>query len=394
MQSRQPYKYNMITSDYSLPIEAFRVSMLSGTLPTPVQAGSYNIPPKAQPTQHVTQSLGVIPKIDYLTVMFLTGDISVAVNLIEKNSSCFFAFEDLIVQNVNHTEWIVIKGSRGARFEYRKIPGIGYKCRLSLGGVACNCLTLTEIGTLMLVCSQFAEYSCTRFDYNADDINGILPLGTIAARLRDRQYVGYNCGEVVESFGGKTAGMTVYFGGRKSLQRVRFYDKEAESGIEGAGVRHEVQCRGGRAQEMFEALKGKESLEICQFLAGKLRGSIRFGQRGIRNAQRIKVDDFWKEWGAVLSQPTIAKVPLCRKKSLTRTIGWMKRSVSKAMAKLTVALEIKTVGEFCAHLYETAIDKLTKADYADIAHWQQEGGEEGLDDLFSRSWYDMEVVTV
>jgi DNA relaxase NicK len=222
----------------------------------------------------------------------------------------------------------------------------------------------------------------TRFDYNADDITGLLSLPTIASHLREGGYKGYVCGEVIESVGGSNSGVSVYFGGRKSLQRVVFYDKAAESGDENAGIRHEVRCRGGRAVEMVELIRGKNYEEVCEILRGKLRGSISLGARRGKNLDRFVVAEFWKNWEDMLLSTPIEKQPLPRKSSITRSIAWIVKQVSKTVAKINTSIPCEYIDEFWLRIEKLGMDRIKDSDYGNIADYSREFSEDELWRMF------------
>jgi hypothetical protein len=366
-------KRQKIQGGYTLPTEAFRHSMLDGTLELVPKAGVNNIPPQSQPPL-VLPELAVAPKVDYLSFMWMATNLSDELRMVQEYSRCIFDREDFKPFVTEYSQTFRGKGSRGSSIEYRMVPGEGYHIRFSMGGNACGGISLEEMGRLLSRLYKCPGSHCSRLDINADSYHGHLPLDTIAKCLRDGDYSGYKCGEVIESVGNKKAGLTVYFGGRKSLQRVRFYDKAAESESDIPCVRHEVQYRGDRAEEVGRQIAGQSLEVLWDILLGRISGSVTMGHRRGGRADRIVVASFYSEWKAFLSRTTIAKVPIARCQSLPRTISWMKKSVSKSLAKLSQALPLETVYEFCLYLIKKGTDKIRDYELENIRQWIDEGG--------------------
>jgi hypothetical protein len=102
------------------------------------------------------------------------------------------------------------------------------------------------------------------------------------------------------------------------------------------------------------------------------------GSRQGRRASRIKAADFWKEWIASFSRTTIVKKPIERVSSVRRTIGWMAKSVSKSMAKLSQVMPIKSVYDFCLYLIKIGTDKIRVNELEELRQWIAESGDREL----------------
>lgn len=377
-----------------LPIEAFRLSMLQGSMPvTPRPTGFNNIPLDSQSVSiPPLECRYAEPRVDYFSCMFSGGSVSEARELLERNFDVVFTYEVIKKIDESGSDWQSEKGSRGASFAYRSVVGGGYRMRFSGGGLTTNGIPLERLGTALGRLRCLPEFSCTRIDYNVDSRFGELPIEKIAECLRTGDYIGYRCGEIIESVGGKKAGITVYFGGRKSLQRVRFYDKEAESGVEGAGVRHEVQCRGGLAAELVDRLADKSHEDICRILLGKLAASVSFGTRRGKNLDRFVPADFWTEWVTVLNCMPIGRAKITRRETLDKTISWMGRTVSKAMAMLSLALESTPIEDVVRKLIEKGSERVRASDMGNIEDWRVYRGESNLFETLLGAWYHRGVV--
>lgn len=359
----------------SLPLEAFRLSMLDGTLPVEGRrAGADNIPPNSQPTTPVSLCAG----IDYLTLMY-EGDAD-----IESHAE---AWEQLLEVKFNLIErtlyekvfgaWTRLTGSCGSSIEYRYRADHSVSYRINGGGGVWAHLGAERLRNVYLHHSSQRNARCTRIDVKVDDTQGCLDLDSIAIALKEKNYKGYEMGEVIESFGGKNPGKTIYFGGRKSLQRLRFYDKAAESNLDYPCVRQELQCRGGRAQELYDYIF-KKGGDLWQLVVSRLISSITFGFRRGKNLNRMEVADFWSKWvefthATITTQPSLPRVT-----SVDRTLTWMARSVAKAMAKTREVLTPRGFHRFLELLYLKGQKGLKEVDWEEISTWRQEKGEEYL----------------
>lgn len=374
------------TTPITLPLEAFRVTMLSGSMEVQGKAGSNNIPPKSQaiaePPPHRPECVGVVPRIDYLTYLATVPNLYEFVGTVERMLG--LTFDEVIVTGkiLGVRNWSMISGSRNSTIAYCAGDGTATKVRLNLGGRACNGVGLGQLGRFIDWIDSLPDSHPTRLDYNADDITGILSMEVIADCLRKGDYKGYSCGEIIESIGNDRSGLSVYFGGQKSLQRVVFYDKAAESGDELAGIRHEVRCRGARAIEMVELIKGKTEDELCGMLRGKLRGSISLGVKHGKNLDRFIPAEYWISWEAVLGSTRIDRLPIPRRTSLDRSIAWVVRQVARTVAKINIAIPVECIDEFWLRIQKLGTDRLKRSDYGNIGDYSSEFVEDDLWGMF------------
>ena len=130
-------------------------------------------------------------------------------------------------------------------------------------------------------------------------------------------------------------GATVYVGSPKSAVMLRVYDKEAESGQAGAGVRWEVQARGKQARELARgAVAAGEAL--ARHALGVVCGLIDFrdrsgGDRGDR-APRLG----W--WEAVIEDAERVNLnPATKDDSLARRRAWIWSQVAPTLALIRIA---------------------------------------------------------
>jgi Replication initiation factor len=373
----------------SLPREAFRIPMLTGSMEAmPLEAGNNNIPLDSRVTDPLQlECLYGVPRIDYFSFTAIVPNIRQFVHTIEQGMKLIFDREEIIEVETDYNRAQRIKGSRGATITFgREISG-GYRVRFSCGGVGCNGIPLQDLCLEMQRLSRLNEFRATRIDYNTDAKHGQLPLDQIADCLRTGDYMGYRRGEIIESVGGARAGITVYFGGKKSLQRVRFYDKSAESGVEGSGIRHEVQCRGEVAQQMLELIAGKSYGDICERIIGKLCGSISFGKRRGKNLDRFVVADYWKDWLKDLSSTPIGRAPLSKNPTISKTISWLGRATAKSFAIVSRLCEVIPLAEVVAVLAEKGEQYITGKDEGNIEDWLSQNDVSGFLRMLVPKWY-------
>jgi hypothetical protein len=109
---------------------------------------------------------------------------------------------------------------------------------------------------------------------------------------RVRELRAYVVGKGLEG-GSRPDGATTYLGSPTSEAMVRIYDKAAESGRADAGVRWEVQMRGGRA-ERFGAGAVSAGEGLGAYVLGCIRGLVDFRLRagGVRG-DRAPLVDWW-----------------------------------------------------------------------------------------------------
>ena len=151
-------------------------------------------------------------------------------------------------------------------------------------------------------------------------------------------------------------GATTYLGSPKSGAMIRVYDKAAESGRIGAGVRWELQVRGQLAVRFVTgAIEAKQ--DLGRYVVGCMCGLIDFRDRsGQERGDRAPRLDWW---AAVVADG--ARVRLsgpARVSSLEKRAAWLRNQVAPTLALLWM-----TYGdEWLNAVLQTGEARLTDAD--------------------------------
>lgn len=320
----------------SLPLSAFRLSILDGSLGASI-AGVTNSPLDSQVPPYI-ESAGVCGYIDYCSVVFTCTSPMKVIDEIEEVLGVVFSCHCRPVVEKEDGAWYRISGSFGVTIEFRyDVEGV-FKCRISVPGAGCRWCGNDKIVAFIGLCRSRWGGRVTRLDFCADDLNGILDLEVIRSHLEGGHYYGYRGGEAVQSYGSSTSGQSVYFGGRKSLSRLRFYDKLAQSGGKQAGIRQELQLRGALADAAGTHILELQGESICAYVRSRLSGAIVFGERKGKNLGRTVVAEFWKNWQDMLVVVARRKESIPVVESISRSLDWFARTVSRTYAKLMIAV--------------------------------------------------------
>lgn len=166
-----------------------------------------------------------------------------------------------------------------------------------------------------------------------------------------REFVtsGQNTGAVAD-------GATTYIGSPKSAEMIRVYDKAAESGKAGAGVRWELQLRGEHAVRfMTGAVEVGD--DLGRYLLACMRGLIDFRDRtGQERGDRAPLLDWW---AAIVADA--ARVRLngpAKVDSLASRGAWLARQVAPSLALLYYAHG----SDWLNGLLSSGEERLTEAD--------------------------------
>ncbi len=171
-------------------------------------------------------------------------------------------------------------------------------------------------------------------------------------RMREyRTYTTSPDGEVIPD------GSTIYIGSAKSDGMLRVYDKAAESGRVGAGIRWELQLRGEHAAR-FVAGAVDAGDGLGTYVLACIRGLVDFCDRsGQERGDRAPLLDWWAaiigDAGRVgLSEP--AKID-----SLRGRAAWLSRQAAPSLALVTFAYG----DDWLDALLRTGEGRLTEADW-------------------------------
>jgi Replication initiation factor len=353
-----------------LNVSAFRLSMLQGSVPAQPKP---RVPNSALNSQAVTtppDTCVLLPAIDWLTLLWDTDSPNDCVNAIEEILEVNFDKLSVVVVAKPNGNWSTVRGTSGCQLSFKVVPAGDITVRLELPGSLSSSVGAGMWFRLWAYTSAQKNHRCTRIDYNVDDTTHTLGLTRIEMALREGNYAGYRSGEIYESVGGDRAGKTVYFGSPRSLQRVRFYDKKAESGGKIDAIRYEVQCRSARANEVYNSLIVLGEGELWMAIRGRLKTAISFISRTDKNLSRSRVVGFWEDFLALLDCASIVAPKLSRPSAISRTIDWAERTLPKAIMKIKEALGAAAFGDWLQVLDAKASYKVKESELSDILSWR------------------------
>ncbi len=151
-------------------------------------------------------------------------------------------------------------------------------------------------------------------------------------------------------------GATTYLGSPKSGAMVRVYDKAAESGRPGAGVRWELQVRGDQAKRFVTGAIGAGD-ELGRYVLGCICGLIDFRDRsGQERADRAPRLDWWA--AIVADAQRVRLNGPARVDSLEKRAAWLRNQVGPTLALLWHAYG----GHWLNSVLQDGEARLTEAD--------------------------------
>lgn len=172
-----------------------------------------------------------------------------------------------------------------------------------------------------------------------------------------------------ESAPGANDGLTVYAGSAQSDVMIRFYDKAVQQSVKFPWVRTEIQCRDKRADKLAMEIVGGdiEGKVLGKVAAGVLRTYVNFVEPcADTNMARWAVSSWWSEFLGCVERVrlTIQKGV----KTIKETMDWIKRQVSKSLAKADIYLDAKGLDayDWIGELFSEGRSRFKPADYAQL----------------------------
>jgi hypothetical protein len=205
---------------------------------------------------------------------------------------------------------------------------------------------------------------CTRIDIAVDDPMKRLNYDLIISAIRDKNIVGFQEGKIIESIGGKRPGSTVYCGARRSAKYGRFYNR-------GEVDRFEMEFKLDLADTIFIDYAMSEFPDSTAVLSSCLKGAISFVDKRSKNLSRNHVLPWWQNFmDAINGEPV--HVPRKRlESSIDRTLGWINRSVSKAILKCRTAMGCDEFNTQLLVWVEEARNRVTAMDNLHVEQYQR-----------------------
>lgn len=235
---------------------------------------------------------------------------------------------------------VSVKGIRA----YWHNPGNGLKSmggfsatRVEFAGHICGAASSVDLRDLCQLLSNDHQAVCTRFDIALDDYTKQLwTWEELADAARSGNYSGPKSYSIIESAKrGETAGLTHYFGTRKSESFYRFYDKSVESGGEVDANRMEVEFKRSKAHQAFIAWLNPpigSELDAAQILTEFVMGNICFLDRstGEKNLDRLTVLPWWQAMRDLLANG-VKLTPIRAVATIEKTCEWLEKRVFPSM---------------------------------------------------------------
>jgi hypothetical protein len=202
---------------------------------------------------------------------------------------------------------------------------------------SCNAVDLRDLMGLLRANDQAV---CTRLDVSGDDFSKKLwSWDELDRAARAGDFAGFRKRRKVDDY---ENGITFYFGDRTSEAMYRFYDKTAESGGVIDANRIEVELKGSKADQAFEAwlrpAAGNED-EATQILADFLAGNIDFIDRseGDKNLDRCPRLAWWQNILDLVGQG-VKLSPIYPVATIQKTADWVVFRVGPSLAMLRRAM--------------------------------------------------------
>lgn len=221
-------------------------------------------------------------------------------------------------------------------------------------GVACSGLANEVMYDLLLGCAN-AGGKFTRVDLAGDDfVRVVEPLEVRAAIVHRDELVSHaHKVNLLEALRGDD-GTTVYVGAPASRQRLRIYDKTAESGGAIDAVRWEIQAREQAAETLAAQLVAAGSVGNWGAVwAGRLVAVADFREPGAETEQRERVAWFRRLVGLAEKLGAYEPVP---PRTLEQVRSWLIRQCAPSVATVITAVQGDT--EFLFELVREGVARM------------------------------------
>lgn len=201
-------------------------------------------------------------------------------------------------------------------------------------GKACSALANEDMASL-LGCVRERGGKVTRIDLAGDDFERVAePVALREAVARGELVTHARTVDFYEALRG--GGATLYVGAPSSRQRLRVYDKRAESDGEIDSVRWEIQAREEAAESLMAQLLDAGSPENWGLVwAGRLLAVADFREEGNESEQRVRTTWFSRLVG--LAEKLSAYGPKAPR-TLAQVVDWLFRQCAPSLATVVTAM--------------------------------------------------------
>lgn len=322
---------------------------------------------------HPTNATGLCPRLDWLSMNFEAVNINQLLEYLEHKLILYFDYDNIKSVKQRRENWIYLNGSRGST--------IGLECGDSNStGNARLCLSGEMFGhwsdghmrsTITELITRFKGVA-TRVDICVDDYERALNFSDIQDAIRKGNFALFSKSRYMESYGGKTAGKTMYLGARKSNKFGRIYDRMGVTNGEQNCIRFEVEYKGGAALQIGKKYIEGTLDESRIYLSGLMKGAFDFIIRKDKNLDRGTRLGWWQSFLDRIQGQAIHLSYPKKKTSIDKTLKWIERGVSKSLLIMERALGIDKAIETLTLWKNEAAKRLSSLDRSNILVFQTE----------------------
>jgi hypothetical protein len=314
------------------------------------------------------------PSLDWLSLSFFDVDVDKLVYFLSDRLNTTVYWENPKEIFERNEVWCYFQCSNGSNFGllnrgHDRVSSV----RLQLTG---RSIAQWSTGYLRGICSALFEdfgAKCTRIDICVDDYERKLSFSEIWSSIENHQYSGFNKANYIESFGGKTAGKTIYFGTRRSSKFGRIYDRMGVTEGKENCIRYEVEYKRKMAEIIFLDFIKSPPEKTLECLGAILRGAFDFIIKKDKNLDRATRLKFWDDFVNRICDYA-EKIKVIKKQvSIERSLSWVHRSVSKTLLVLKSALDPEVYKDTLDLWIAEAGKRLTLCDRVNIQKMQEIG---------------------
>lgn len=310
---------------------------------------------------------GLTATVDWLTLQFREVNIDKLVDCIQDLLQVSIFFDGKQVEQNEQGTWNVCQGTGGISFLWKSdgTRSYGDASLVLPGGFLCTREYWHVHRVSRRLASDFGGM-CSRIDLAVDDYDRALDFRQILDAIELGEVVGFQKSKYIESYGGVEAGKTIYLGTRRSNKYGRIYDRLGVTKGKENCIRFEVEYKRGMARSVFTDYIKAERSTVLDKLGGIIKTAFGFAHKKDKNLDRAVV----KEWWAVFCQriggcPNKIRVKP-EKKSIEKSLHWVKKSVSKTLLKIVGCIGIEGLHNVLNVFIAQKIDQLREVDKAHI----------------------------
>jgi hypothetical protein len=311
--------------------------------------------------------------IDWLSLSFFDVDIDRLVYFLQEGLNTVVCWENPKEVRERGEVWMYFECTNGGNFGmlnrgHDRISDV----RLQLSGRPLSQWSTRYLRKVCVALSKDFGARCTRIDINVDDYQRVLSFGQIWQAIESKHISGFVKAQYIKSFGGASAGETIYLGTRRSSKFGRIYDRMGVTNGQENCIRYEVEYKGKMADLVFLDFIKSDSKNVYKRLGAVIRGAFDFVIKKDKNLDRATRLEFWDNFLNRICD-YVEKIKVTKKHvSIERSLSWVHRSVSKTLLILKRALEPDVFVQIIDLWMNEASHRLTIADALNIQNCQVE----------------------